>query len=77
MQDDSAVRLANKIVDFLAERNDRVGSQEVIEHFQSQIDPNQAPLFRQVLQSVAKLIKGRDGKEWELRPDFRPSRAHS
>ena len=64
------MRLANKIVDFIAGKGNQVGSQVVIQHFQTEIGPSQAPLFRQLLQSVAKLQRGANGKEWKLRPEF-------
>ena len=57
-------------MDFLAERGGRGGSTEVLEHFQGQIVPSQASLFRHVLQSVAKLERRSGVKEWVLRSEF-------
>lgn len=69
-QDELAKRLTKQIVDFLAERGGRGGSAEVLEHFQSQIGPSQASLFRHILKSVAKLEKRSGVKEWVLRSEF-------
>ena len=66
------MRLANKIVDFISSKGNHVGTEIVIEHFQGEIKPVEAPLFRQILQAVAKLKKkeGGGGKEWQLKPEF-------
>ena len=69
-QEELAKRLAKQIVDFLGERGGRGGSAEVLEHFQDQIGPSQASLFRHVLQSVAKLERRSGVKEWALRSEF-------
>ena len=70
LQDELAKRLTKQIVDFIAERGGRGGSAEVLEHFQSQIGPTQASLFRHILKSVAKLERRSGVKEWALRSEF-------
>jgi hypothetical protein len=70
VQDTFAQGLAKQIVDFLAERGGRGGSSLVVDHFSSRVGPSQAALFRQILQSVAKLQRRTGGKEWALRPEF-------
>lgn len=70
MQDVAAQELAKQVVEFLAQRGGRAGSSQVVEQFTSNVRPTEAALFRQVLQSVAKLQRGGGGKEWVLRPDF-------
>jgi len=70
VQDTFAQGLANQIVEFLAERGGRGGSSLVVNHFSGRIGASQAALFRQILQSVAKLQRGSGGKEWALRPEF-------
>ena len=70
VQDTFAEALAKRIVEFLAERGGRSASSVVVEHFSGQVGPSQAALFRQILQSVAKLQRGSRGKEWVLKPEF-------
>lgn len=70
MQDTFAQGLVKQIVEFLAERGGRVGSSLVADHFSGRVGDSHAALFRQILQSVAKLQRGPGGKEWALKPEF-------
>ena len=75
-QVEAARELSQRLVDFLADAGGQADSSALIGHFAPRLSAVQAPLFRQLLQQVAKLrtAPGISGKAWVLRPDFVPDR---
>ncbi|CAL5223760.1 g6324 [Coccomyxa viridis] len=68
---DEAAELTERIIGFLETCMGQADSQAVIEHFSQHLTARQAPLFRQLLQQVAKLQRNAAGSKcWTLRPDF-------
>ena len=56
---------------FLETCGGQADSQAVIDHFSQHLAARQAPLFRQLLQQVAKLQRTPAGsKAWTLCPEF-------
>ena len=75
MQVDEAAELTERLVGFLETCGGQADSHAVIDHFSQHLTARQAPLFRQLLQQVAKLQRNASGgKSWTLRPDFVPQR---
>jgi len=71
LQVDEAAELTERIIRFLETCDGQADSQAVIDHFSQHLTARQAPLFRQLLQQVAKLQRNSaGGKSWTLRPEF-------
>lgn len=47
-----ALQLSSRIVDYLTDHGGQASSSSVVQHFGNDVGPNQAALFRQLLQQV-------------------------
>ena len=71
LQVEEAHELSQRIVTYLEEAGGQADSQSVIQHFAPSLSAAKAPLFKQLLQQVARLRRdASSGKTWVLRPDF-------
>jgi hypothetical protein len=72
-QVEEAHALSQRVVSFLEAAGGQADSGELIAHFAPALSAAQAPLFRQLLQLVAKLRRSAASggrKSWVLRPEF-------
>lgn len=69
-----AGELSKRIVAFLASKGGSAPSAEVVSSFQEVVPQAELPLFRHVLQQVARLQRSATGggKQWVLAPEFVP-----
>ena len=77
MQMARAGNLARNIVAFLARKGGSAPSTEVVAAFSDEVPQAELPLFRHVLQQVARLRRSTisSAKEWVLAPEFVPHNA--
>ncbi|BDA48603.1 probable DNA excision repair protein ERCC-6 [Coccomyxa sp. Obi] len=68
---EEAHELSQRIVAYLEQAGGQSDSQALIQHFSADLPAAKAPLFRQLLQQVARLRRDPSaGKIWVLRPEF-------